>query len=301
MRSDGTKAAARMHRAARATISERSTTSDRSMSRSGFRCDRRTSAENGRGKRSGRGNRRSSSYRTRRCLLPRVHLLRARKPPRGERLPYPPRRATFVPLGGIVGPSHITSQPIGPSSRANSRPASTRFFFAPISIPTAPNSTNHNRNPIMSDTPEGHILRDCFYCGNAQPGPHKPDCAIVRSSEAGAVRSFETGATRSSEAGRYDPEGFLSPIAIERYCEYMAAHQRQPDGSIRASDNWQKGLSVGTYMKGMWRHFLHLWTRHRGHKVRDANAAANEIEDLCALLFNVQGMLHELLKQEGER
>lgn len=113
------------------------------------------------------------------------------------------------------------------------------------------------------------------------------------------VRSFETGATRSSDAGRYDPEGFLSPLAIEQYCIYMQKNQVQPDGSVRSSDNWQKGIPLDTYMKGMHRHLLHLWCRHRGHPVQDPKAAADKIDDLCALFFNVQGMLHGLLKQKG--
>lgn len=112
------------------------------------------------------------------------------------------------------------------------------------------------------------------------------------------VRQFDTGATRSADAMRYDPEGFLSPIAIERYCEYMNKHRRQPDGSIRDSDNWQKGIPLATYVKGMWRHLLHLWTRHRGFAVQDPLAAADAKEDLCAIIFNAQGMLFELLKAE---
>lgn len=111
-----------------------------------------------------------------------------------------------------------------------------------------------------------------------------------------AVRAFDSGATRSADTGRYDPEGFLSPIAIERYSLYMAKNQTQADGSTRPSDNWQKGLPIESYMKGMWRHMLHLWTRHRGYPVQDSKAAADSEEDLCALLFNVQGMLHEKVK-----
>lgn len=110
------------------------------------------------------------------------------------------------------------------------------------------------------------------------------------------VRKFETGATRSGDIGRYDPEGFLSPIVLERFAEYMNKHRVQPDGSVRDSDNWQKGIPRDAYMKGMWRHFLHLWTRHRGYQVQDQGAAADLEEDLCALLFNVQGYLFELLK-----
>lgn len=110
------------------------------------------------------------------------------------------------------------------------------------------------------------------------------------------LRKFETGATRTADHDRYDPEGFLSPIVIERYCQYMARHRLQADGSLRASDNWQKGLPKETYIKGLWRHFLHAWTRHRGFHVRDPGAAQNIEEDLCAIIFNAQGYLHELLK-----
>ena len=111
------------------------------------------------------------------------------------------------------------------------------------------------------------------------------------------VRKFDTGATRSSEAGRYDPEGFLSPIVIERFCEYMNSHRVQPDGSIRGSDNWQKGIPRDAYMKGAWRHMLHLWTRHRKYPVQDSMAAKDIEEDLCALLFNIQGYLFEVVKE----
>lgn len=112
------------------------------------------------------------------------------------------------------------------------------------------------------------------------------------------VRAFETGATRSNDAGRYDPEGFLSPIVIERYCQYMNKHRVQPDGSIRDSDNWQKGIPISTYAKGLSRHYLHAWTRHRGFAVQDQGAAADLEEDLCAIIFNVQGWLFELLKNK---
>jgi hypothetical protein len=119
---------------------------------------------------------------------------------------------------------------------------------------------------------------------------------LIQESE--KVRKFETGATRSSDAGRYDPEGFLSPIVIERYCEYMNAHRVQPDGSVRASDNWTKGIPQTTYVKGMWRHFLHLWTRFRGYKVQDPLSTQSMEEDLCAIMFNAQGLLFEILKDK---
>jgi hypothetical protein len=117
----------------------------------------------------------------------------------------------------------------------------------------------------------------------------------------GTQREFDTGATRSSQEGRIDPEGFLSPLSIERYCEYLLKHQVQANGEIRASDNWQKGMPRATYIKGLWRHFLHAWQRHRGWAVNDPKAAADLEEDLCAIIFNAQGYLHEVLREERER
>jgi hypothetical protein len=136
-----------------------------------------------------------------------------------------------------------------------------------------------------------------------------PNCALCKidlqyglsggcGSETSPIRQFDTGATRSADATRDDPEGYLSPLVIDRFNEYMTKHRLQADGSLRSSDNWQKGMPRDTYMKGAWRHFLHFWTRHRGYAVRDVGAAANLEEDLCALLFNVQGYLHEVLKEK---
>lgn len=119
------------------------------------------------------------------------------------------------------------------------------------------------------------------------------ESAEVRSA---SVRTFASGATRSQDATRDDPEGYLSPLALDRFCEYMTKHRLQPDGSVRASDNWQKGIPAATYMKGLVRHVLHAWARYRGYSVRDPLAAANLEEDLCAILFNAQGHLHELVK-----
>lgn len=146
----------------------------------------------------------------------------------------------------------------------------------------------------------GHTLcqkAGCLHCfpvlsGLGQLLRQKPDETSGRT----LVRAFDTGATRSADTGRYDPEGFLSPIVIERFSEYMNKHRAQPDGSIRDSDNWQKGIPKTAYAKGLWRHVLHFWTRHRGFKVMDKDATADMQEDLCSIIFNAQGYLHEILK-----
>lgn len=106
------------------------------------------------------------------------------------------------------------------------------------------------------------------------------------------IRRFKTGATRDTEDGKLDYEGFLSPLVLEAFAEYMHFHRKQSDGKLRDSDNWQKGMSLDTYMKSGWRHFFDWWSDHRGYGSREGMVFA-----LCGLLFNVQGYLHEYLKK----
>jgi hypothetical protein len=118
------------------------------------------------------------------------------------------------------------------------------------------------------------------------------------------MRQFETGATRDTDLEKWDYEGFLSPLVLERYAQFMHKHRKQADGKLRDSDNWQKGIPMPVYMKSAWRHFVEWWYGHR------ADAASNYVvgshedmieEAICALLFNAQGYLHELLKKRHER
>lgn len=100
------------------------------------------------------------------------------------------------------------------------------------------------------------------------------------------VRTFASGATRDQDTSKLDYEGFLSPTVLKRFAEYMHKNRVQSDGSLRASDNWQKGIPRDAYMKSMWRHFFDVWTGHRKGSVSE--------DELCALLFNVMGYLFEM-------
>jgi hypothetical protein len=108
----------------------------------------------------------------------------------------------------------------------------------------------------------------------------------------GNIRKFDSGATRDTSTDKLDFEGFLCPLVIERYAEYMNMNREQTDGSLRDSDNWQKGIPKKVYMKSMWRHFFAVWSSWRSKRT-----VVSEV-DLCGLLFNVMGMLHEIRKEQ---
>lgn len=105
-----------------------------------------------------------------------------------------------------------------------------------------------------------------------------------------SMRQFETGATRNADLNKLDFEGFLCPLVLERYAEYMNKNRVQVDGTVRESDNWQKGIPNEAYVKSLWRHFVDVWKNHRGYKTEDDFETA-----CCAVIFNIMGLLHEKL------
>lgn len=106
------------------------------------------------------------------------------------------------------------------------------------------------------------------------------------------MRTFTSGATRDSDENKIDFDGFLSPEALAAFGAYMHKHRFQADGKLRPSDNWKKGIPMDAYMKSMWRHFFEVWQAH--------HAGTDPTEALCAMMFNVQGMLHETVKKRQE-
>jgi hypothetical protein len=138
---------------------------------------------------------------------------------------------------------------------------------------------------------DGLTTAECF-CGEFDECTHKKPASDS------AMRGFATGATRTNDAGRIDPEAFLSPAVLLRYCAYMNRNRVQADGNIRAGDNWQKGIPIEAYRKSIQRHNLELWSLTRDPAYE--HPEGKTIEDvLCALLFNVMGMLFEQLKEKA--
>lgn len=112
------------------------------------------------------------------------------------------------------------------------------------------------------------------------------------------MRTFETGATRDDDTNKPDYRGFLSPFALQEYGEYMLKHQEQADGTMRASDNWKKGIPPDAYASSLIRHVVQFWMDY------ELFGGAHEWpplkDDLCAIIFNAQGLLHELHVRSGK-
>lgn len=132
-------------------------------------------------------------------------------------------------------------------------------------------------------------------CPNQEPLDMHKTVSIdtaVDTIDNGTIRTFATGATRDTSEDKLDFEGFFCPKVMTTYAEYMHKNRIQTDGSLRDSDNWQKGIPEDAYMKSMFRHFMDTWKNHRGIETPE-----DEITNLCATLFNVMGLLHEKLKK----
>lgn len=109
------------------------------------------------------------------------------------------------------------------------------------------------------------------------------------------ARIFNSGGVRDLDDGKIDLEGFLSPIVLQSYGEYMNRHRKTAIG-LRDSDNWTKLFGEDHYavcMKSLLRHIHDMWMEHRGYKSRDGiNDAIN------GALFNL--MAYQFKRLDGK-
>lgn len=107
-------------------------------------------------------------------------------------------------------------------------------------------------------------------------------------------RTFDSGATRDTADGKPCYARFQSPLVVHRFGQYMLAHQQQPDGTMRAPDNWKRGIPLDAYFDSLDRHFHDLWLHHMGH----GELARHGLEEtLCAIRFNNDGYLDAVLRE----
>lgn len=112
---------------------------------------------------------------------------------------------------------------------------------------------------------------------------------------AGPIRTFESGATRDNAEGKPDYPGFESALVSKRFAEYMDKNRTQPDGSVRGSDNWKKGIPQSEYLLSLARHMKDLELHAEGFP---AEAREDRESALCAIIFNARGLLFEILKDK---
>jgi len=106
------------------------------------------------------------------------------------------------------------------------------------------------------------------------------------------MRTAPTGATRDTLDGKKEYFKFFSVPVLHAYAEYMHKKRFQNDGTLRDSDNWQKGMPRDWYADSMGRHFMDIMLHHQGYP----EMAEEDLRTaLTALLFNVQAYLHEVL------
>lgn len=109
----------------------------------------------------------------------------------------------------------------------------------------------------------------------------------------GEIRTFDTGATRDTDEGKHDYYGYRSSLVTKRFGEYMTKHRQQPDGSMRGSDNWKKGLPAKESVRSLDRHVEDVKLFFEGYPLE----AREGIEEaLCAVIFNAQSILLEVLE-----
>jgi len=111
--------------------------------------------------------------------------------------------------------------------------------------------------------------------------------------DSGQLRTFATGATRDTSQQKLDPFGFISPVALHRFSEYMHRHRVQSDGNLRDSDNWKKGMPREEYVRSLIRHVMDFWLVTSGEVPRYDTKVSDPDEIACSILFNIQGYLHE--------
>ena len=138
----------------------------------------------------------------------------------------------------------------------------------------------------------------CPSCGQIK-SLHDPfSCKHCGWSVDSMIRQFDTGANRDTADGKLEYIGFICPVAMKRFAQYMHANRTLKDGTLRESNNWKKGIPIEVYWQSLGRHFFEAWRWHDSQDSQTADIDPVGLEDtLCAIMFNVQGLLRELLLQ----
>lgn len=106
------------------------------------------------------------------------------------------------------------------------------------------------------------------------------------------MREFNTGATRNDNSNQLDLEAYIHPLLLTTFGKYMFKHAKQADGTMRAGDNWQKGMPISSYIESKVRHDTDVWL-----EFRDCDSRDGIMEGLCGSFFNLQGIIVKLVQR----
>lgn len=107
------------------------------------------------------------------------------------------------------------------------------------------------------------------------------------------MRRFETGANRDQNTNKVDYMGHISPLVTWRYGQYMNECRNLPDGTRRDADNWKRGMPFHVWLESLVRHMEDVKLIADGHY--DVATTPDIEKALCAVLFNAQGLLYQIL------
>ncbi len=139
----------------------------------------------------------------------------------------------------------------------------------------------------------------CLMCGSPSEAPHNAGCPLQGTKNTDVIRKYSTGATRDTAEGKFNYAGFQSALVSKRFATYMDKNRIQSDGSLRDADNWKKGIPQEDYFQSLGRHIKDLELVKEGFP---KEAREQDVEDiLCAILFNAQGMLFEVLRAKYDK
>lgn len=134
-----------------------------------------------------------------------------------------------------------------------------------------------------------------------------------------ATRKFKSGATRDTSSGKLEYFGFMHPLCDYSYANYMNAHRKMADGSLRDSNNWWGGFPKDVVLQSMCRHVEDLKLIRAGYFVyeyREGDIAERKVhtielkelpknytkiteEECCnAIRFNSQAYLLNVLREK---
>lgn len=109
-------------------------------------------------------------------------------------------------------------------------------------------------------------------------------------------RVFETGANRNSADGKLDTYGFNNPLVDLSFNKYMHHHRKLEDGTLRDSDNWQKGFPDRVIMESLGRHIQDVKLIYSGVKVTENGKEVTMEEAINGAKFNLNALMLSILK-----